>query len=117
MGPERGEQVAQFLQRVAGADFRPVSPVDLHALARTGKGQQRIKTDKGIPAPLFPALQAFKQKGVGIKGSNLGKNSQWRIKISHYFPVDRDKSGFASQVPECFKVGFMHGPLRFGVKR
>ena len=116
VGPERGEQVPQFLQRVAGSDFRPASPLDLQAFPETGKGHQGIKTDKGIPAPLFPALQAFKQKGMGIIGSHLGKNGQGRIKICHYFPVDRDKSGFGGQVPECFKVGFMHEHLCSGDK-
>ena len=106
--PERCEQVPQFLKRVAGPDLSAAAPAELHAVPGTGKGQERIKADKRVAAPLLPPFQTFEQEGMGVVRRHLGKNGQRRIEVCHYFPVNRDETCFARQFSECLKVRLMH---------
>ena len=103
----------QFSQRIdAGRSVGAAGLAGIfnaHQVAKTGEGQQGIKTDKGITPPFLAALHGFEEKGVGIIAGNLGKDGQRGVEIGDDGSMNRDKIGGTDHFCKGMRLGKIHG--------
>ena len=110
---ERGEQGAQFGQRVDPVQLdhptRTAGVVHAHLVAHAREGDQRVQADEGIAAPLLAALHGLEQEGVSRIAGDLGKDGERRVEIGDDGAGHRDQVGLADHFGEQVRCGGIHG--------
>ena len=115
---ERGEQGAQFGQRVDPVQLdhpaRTAGVLHAHLVAHAGEGDQRVQADERISAPLLAALHGLEQEGVSRVAGDLGKDGERRVQIGDDGAGHRDQVGLADHVGELVQGGGIHGCFTWG---